>query len=119
MIPPSVKKNIRLINALFVIILFLSSSIILPATFATDSSSYTKGYEKGVSWNSVIPIRKATFVNYDDESYLDDYAYLAAIPSSVFNDGKSPSLETLPQRKMRRTYISLHESHRRFNSQFH
>ena len=71
------KKFIRLTCTLFVLILLLlTSSILIPVTFAADDASFVKGFEKGVSWDSVVPMKKATFVNYDDESYLDDYAYL-------------------------------------------
>jgi hypothetical protein len=84
------KKFIRFTCTLFVLILLLlTSSILIPVTFAADDTSFIKGFEKGVSWDSVVPMKKATFVNYDDESYLDDYAYLAAIPTSVFNDGEN------------------------------
>ena len=44
-----------------------------------------KGFDKGPSYTDVVPMKKATFVNYDKENYLDDYAYLAAIPTAVFN----------------------------------
>lgn len=43
----------------------------------------------GIAWKPLVPIKKATFVEYDPDSYLDDYAYLASIPSSIFHqDGK-------------------------------
>jgi hypothetical protein len=31
-----------------------------------------------------MPIKNAIFVNYDGDNYLDDYAYLASVPASVF-----------------------------------
>jgi hypothetical protein len=58
----------------------------LPAISA-DVVNDIKGYDKGVSWANVVPVKKVTFVNFDENSLLDDYAYLAAIPTSVFYDG--------------------------------
>jgi len=69
----------RAIISLIIFILLLN--IILPNTTANSESD---GYDKGVSWKPVIPIEKVTFVNFDEESYIDDYSYLAAIPTSVF-----------------------------------
>jgi hypothetical protein len=31
-------------------------------------------------------MKQVTFVNFDEDSYLDDYAYLAAVPTAVFQD---------------------------------
>ncbi len=50
-----------------------------------DPSFSQKGCSKGVSHQPVVPIEKATFVQYDESTYLDDYSYLAAVPTSVFN----------------------------------
>lgn len=50
-----------------------------------DPSFSQKGFSKGVSHQPVVPIEKATFVQYDESTYLDDYSYLAAVPTSVFN----------------------------------
>ena len=83
------KKNILIRINCILLILILFSSVMLPLVYAEDNTSFIKGFEKGVSWESVVPIKKVTFVNFDEDSYLDDYAYLAAVPSSVFNDGKN------------------------------
>ena len=63
------------------------TSALLPSTVAAGEKNIPKGYDKGVSWKPVIPTEKVTFVKYDEDSYLDDYAYLAAIPTAVFNNG--------------------------------
>jgi len=62
-------------------------NVIIPASSASLSDIRTEGYTQGVSYKPVVPLKKATFVNYDDNSYLDDYAYLASVPITVFNDG--------------------------------
>lgn len=59
------------------------------------ASAESQGFD-GVSWKPVVPIRKATLVNFDANSYLDDYAYLAAIPSSVFYDAASDKIYSNP-----------------------
>jgi len=46
-----------------------------------------KGFDSGPSYESVVPLKKTTFVNFDENTYLDDYAYLAAVPTAVFKDG--------------------------------
>ncbi|KAA0006812.1 MAG: hypothetical protein FE042_05040, partial [Thermoplasmata archaeon] len=52
----------------------------------TNVEEFYVGYKKGVSWAPVVPLKKVTFVNFDENSYLDDYAYLSAIPTAVFYD---------------------------------
>ena len=39
---------------------------------------------QGISWKPVVPIKNAIFVNYDEDAYHDDFAYLASVPASVF-----------------------------------
>ena len=70
--------------ATLLICLFLGLAF-LPANIVKTDNSYIAGFDKGVSWKPVVPMQKTTFVNYDDESYLDDYSYLAAIPTAVIN----------------------------------
>ena len=70
--------------SIFVAFIIMLSSSFFSITQALDIDS---GFDKGPSYLPVIPIKKTTFVNYDEDSYLDDYAYLAAIPSAVFGDG--------------------------------
>lgn len=43
------------------------------------------GFNTGPSYKSVVPLSKTIFVNYDEESLVDDYSFLACIPASVFN----------------------------------
>ena len=51
-----------------------------------DKTDYVIGYDKGVSYTNVVPLEKVTMVNYDENSYNDDLAYLAAVPTAVFHD---------------------------------
>jgi hypothetical protein len=50
----------------------------------------------GISWANMVPIKKTTFVGYDSESYVDDYAYMAAVPASVFYSEDSQNLYSNP-----------------------
>jgi hypothetical protein len=71
--------------ALLIVCIMLIGAL-LPVTQAVDISRI-EGFDKGPSYTSVIPMEKITFINYDEEGYLDDYAYLASVPTAVFNDG--------------------------------
>jgi hypothetical protein len=55
-----------------------------------------KGFTKGVSSEPVVPLKKATFVNFDENGILDDYAYLAAVPTSVFFDSNNNRIFSNP-----------------------
>ena len=76
------KINNFLIAATVAILLI---GAIIPSIQATSLNEY-KGFDKGPSYNPVVPIKKVTFVDFDEESLLDDYSYLAAIPTAVFNE---------------------------------
>jgi hypothetical protein len=69
---------------------------ILPTAIADTSRINGMGFEKGVSWKPYIPLKRTTFVNFDEESLLDDYAYLAAIPTSVFYDKNTEQIFSNP-----------------------
>ncbi|MCJ7697404.1 MAG: hypothetical protein MUO73_03635, partial [Thermoplasmata archaeon] len=57
---------------------------------------YNNGFAKGVSWKPVVPMKKTTFVNFDENGILDDYAYLAAVPTTVFHDPEGNRLFSNP-----------------------
>ena len=74
---------IHMAKRLFAVVVFLSML----------SMAYIESGEIGknaiASEQNFIPIKKVTFVKFDESSYIDDYAYLAAIPASIFRyDGK-------------------------------
>jgi len=74
-------KNIYV--SVFIASLFLLS--LIPSNQATENIEKF-GFDKGPSYTSVIPLKKTTLVQFDKETILDDYAYLSAIPTSVFNN---------------------------------
>ncbi|HEC81481.1 MAG TPA: cell wall-binding repeat-containing protein, partial [Thermoplasmatales archaeon] len=83
--------------AVFLVMLMLLSTF-LPAAVVADSNikNTVKGYDKGVSWANVVPLKKVTFVNFDENSYLDDYSYLASVPTTVFYDKNDGRLFSYP-----------------------
>ncbi len=54
------------------------------------------GFEKGLSWAPTTYTKKMTMVGFDEQRELDDYAYLSAIPTSVFYDQSGDRLYTHP-----------------------
>jgi len=78
------RKLIPILAAFLIIV-----GVFLPVTQAPGVEYGIKGFDKGCSYTSVAPMKKVTFVNFDENSFLDDYAYLAAVPTAVFNDGKN------------------------------
>jgi hypothetical protein len=69
---------------------------VLPSALADLDAVHHPGFSKGVTWKPFVPMKKTTFIGYDDVTLLDDYAYLASIPSSVFFDKTSDKLYTSP-----------------------
>lgn len=78
------------INAFLVITLLCIMLIgaLVPISQATDGD-HIKGFEKGIPWQPFETLKKVTFVNFDKDTLIDDYAYLASIPASVFSDGET------------------------------
>lgn len=64
-----------------IIIILVQSPLLSSA-----NSINTSGFDKGPSYTSVIPIKEVTLVQHDENTYIDDYSYLAAVPTSVFKD---------------------------------
>lgn len=69
------------------LLVFSIAMIFFTSLIPISNAENILGGFNGVSWKPVVPIKKATFVGFDEDSYLDDYAYLAAVPSSVFYNG--------------------------------
>jgi hypothetical protein len=75
--------KLNVYNGIIVAFIILLSSSFFPVAQALDID---RGFDKGPSYIPVVPMKKITFVNFDENSYLDDYAYLACIPTAVFRD---------------------------------
>ncbi|HEC88484.1 MAG TPA: cell wall-binding repeat-containing protein, partial [Thermoplasmata archaeon] len=77
-----------------IIPLAIVSLLLMPA-LAKEIEELPSGFE-GVSWNKVVPLKKATFVKFDENSLIDDFAYISAIPASVFYDEKTGRMYSYP-----------------------
>ena len=80
--------NIKSLKKTFfstIIILSLILAIFVPLTYAKNIEDIT-GFDKGPSYTNVVPMKKITFINFDEETLIDDYAYLASVPTAVFKD---------------------------------
>ncbi len=75
-------EKIKKVMILLTVCLFLTS--VFSPFVSSEKIQKDPGFMKGPSYTNVQPLKKATFVNFDKESYLDDYAYLASVPTSVF-----------------------------------
>ena len=84
------------INAVFIVLLLVLMSIPAPSqeglagtSIAEGEDSTGDGISPWLSYEEVVPLRKTTLVWEDSESLWDDYAYMAAVPTSVFEyEGK-------------------------------
>jgi len=65
-----------------VVVLFLAGSF-APLSQGLSVDLYN-GFDKGPSKLSVISTEKITMVNYDPDTLIDDYAYLASVPTAAF-----------------------------------
>ena len=78
---------------------FLLDTVMLSTLALAEDTGGTisnNGFTKGVSWKPVVPMKKTTFVNFDGNGILDDYAYLAAVPTAVFHDPEGNRLFSNP-----------------------
>ncbi len=68
--------------------------LLLPIGIAQEEN-IPSGYE-GVSWAKVVPLKKACIVKFDENSLVDDFAYMAAIPASTFYDTETDRIYSYP-----------------------
>jgi len=92
-------KKIRFnkqILLVFTSIFILVFSAMFPSVFADSQTLNIKGFEGGISWKPMIPMKRTTFVYFDPDTYLDDYSYLASIPTTVFYDKQNDCVFSSP-----------------------
>ena len=75
------KEHTKIVYVFMIIFLFTLSNFI-----QVIDGININGFDKGPSYKPVDPLKKITFVNFDEDSLLDDYSYLAAVPTAVFSD---------------------------------
>ena len=118
----NVKKNYGEENMLYkdttyrsIILIFISIMLLNPLIQITTSKEIT-GFDKGVSWRSVVPLKKVNFVNFDGDSFLDDYGYLASIPASVFYDKNENRIYSYPLLYYQDSYPIKEDKERSLNA---
>jgi hypothetical protein len=79
------KKNFKKSFFAVLVVAALTLGMLVPLVNAKDIDRID-GFDKGPSYTSVVPMKKVTFVNFDEETLIDDYAYLASVPTAVFKD---------------------------------
>jgi hypothetical protein len=86
-------------KSLSILVIILLISILFAGCFGPEEVKETKVTEdgfSGVSWSNVVPENAAMLIQHDKNSYIDDYAYLAGVPASVFYDEDSDKLISYP-----------------------
>jgi len=66
------------------IICFMLIGTLMPVGQSVNIK-HVKGFDRGPTYKEMVPLKKTTFVGFDEETLVDDYAYLAAIPTAAFN----------------------------------
>ena len=77
----NISKNFIVLSIFFILVL----NILIPIIQA-DNNIKSSGFSKGISFTNVLPIKKVTLINFDKEGLVDDFAYLSAIPTSIYYD---------------------------------
>jgi hypothetical protein len=115
------KMRNKKMNSLFVmmcVFLFFSSILLSPLVIAKNQEKNIRntGFSKGISWTSVVPLKKTTFVNFDENGILDDYAYLSALPTTVFYDKEANRLFSNPLLFYQDEYPVTEDKYRTLNA---
>ena len=76
--------------------LFIAGILILPALFllptVSDQGTSALGQDgeddtlEAVAWKPIAPLQTTTMIGYDGTGFADDFAFMAAIPTGVFQD---------------------------------
>ena len=106
----------KVLIAIVLATIMVTSAVIPVAMAKSNVRDTMKGYNKGVSWKPVVPVKKVTFVNFDKNSYLDDYSYLASIPTTVFYDKDAGRIFSYPLLYYQDPYPIKEDKERTLNS---
>ena len=74
--------TIMIVASLLVLTVLPIGSLNTTDSFYSTSTDYN--FQVSDVPEDPIPLSRATFISYDPDSYIDDFAYMAAIPSSLF-----------------------------------
>jgi hypothetical protein len=80
------QKFKKLSITFIILVSLITTSTLAFTTVAKNPKENEQGFNKGSSYLPVNTVKKTTLVNYNENSYLDDYAYFASIPTAVFKN---------------------------------
>ena len=89
------KKSLKINVFVIITITLLILGLIVPITNSKQIDIIT-GYDKGPSFTNVVPMKKVTFIDFNKTTLIDDYAYLASVPTAVFKDQEKDRLFSHP-----------------------
>ena len=111
------RRNARLnLTITILTVCVMVAGTVMPVVIADTGGAYYKGFEKGVSWQPLVPMKKVTFVNFDSKNLIDDYAYLASVPASVFYDENEKRIFSNPLLYYQDEHISNKYKERSLNA---
>ena len=110
------KLNLKNVILNILLISLLINTLLLNAAFAELDANNHKGFNKGVSWKPIVPMKKVTLIKSNEDNLIDDYSYLASIPSSVFYDEINNRIFSNPLLFYEDEYIYLNEKERSLNA---
>jgi hypothetical protein len=79
-------KNHTILFAFFLIFVILFANM-QTVVSSDEIEPYMQAFEKGITWKQTEYLKKTTLVQFDKDSYVDDFAYLASVPANIFNSG--------------------------------
>ena len=86
-------RNGKILTPIFLILLM--GSTLIPLLSGTMAPSLAVATFTPSASSSQVPLRRLTIVSPDSNSYIDDFAYMSAIPSSVFNHNDTQYISPL------------------------
>ena len=78
------KNWVKLNKSIVIFCVCLMIIIILFPIVTSGNIDNINGFDKGPSNKSVVALKKVTLVQFDEEKLIDDYAYLASVPTAAF-----------------------------------
>ena len=64
-----IRKKLKIFINIFLIILFFNTILVNSALADLDINNH-KGFSKGVSYKPIVPIKKITFVNHNEDNLI-------------------------------------------------
>ena len=88
-------RKITAVGAVWLMVCTVMLAGCFEKSLPSDRSKTSHSFES-IAWNRMSVANKVTFIGYDEDSFLDDYSYLASVPASVFYDKASDNIYSHP-----------------------